>query len=108
MLLEEAELELDELLEALLKLLELEAELLNELTLGLLEIELLEDVVELLELVSTLLSLVLLDCSWEVLTLELVSSMFEEVLVSLEEKLDSLGVLVIQEDKSKAPNIDNE
>ena len=82
----------------------LEEELLDELTLGLLETELLEDVVELLELVSKLLSLVLLDCSLEVLSLELGSSMLVEVLVSLEEKLDSLGVVVTQEDRSKEPN----
>lgn len=63
---------------------------------------------ELLELVATLLSLVLLDCSLEVLSLELVSSTLVEVLASLEEKLDSLGVLVTQEDKSKVPNSDNE
>ena len=56
-----------------------------------------------------LLSLVLEDSSLEeLLSKELVSSILVEVLVSLEEKLDSLGVLVIQEDKSKVPNIDNE
>ena len=63
---------------------------------------------ELLELVVTLLSLMLLDCSLEVLSLELALSTFVEVLASLEEKLDSLGVLVTQEDKSKVPNNDNE
>ena len=98
------ELELDELDE----LDELLEELLDELTLELLEIELLDDAVELLELVTALLSFALLDCSLEVLSLELVSSILVEVLASLEEKLDSLGVLVTQEDKSKAPNIDNE
>ena len=63
---------------------------------------------ELLELVATLLSLMLLDCLLEVLSLELVSSALVEVLASLDEKLDSLGVLVTQEDKSKVPNNDNE
>ena len=63
---------------------------------------------ELLELVVTLLSLVLLVCSLDVLSIELVSSTLVEVLLSLEEKLDSLGVLVTQEDKSKVPNNDNE
>lgn len=63
---------------------------------------------ELLELVATLLSLMLLDCLLEVLSLELVSSTLVEVLASREEKLDSLGVLVTQEDKSKVPNNDNE
>ena len=96
--LEELELELDELLE----LLELEEALLDELTL-------LDDVVELLELASMLLSLVLLDCSLEVLLSEEVdSSILVEVLKSLDEKLVSLGVVVTQEDRSKEPNTVNE
>ena len=110
MLLEELALELDELLDELLELLELEeleldGTLLDELTLELIdELTLLDDVVELLELVSMLLSLKLEDCSLEVLSLELVSSIIEEVLASLEEKLVSLGVVVAQEDRSKEPN----
>lgn len=110
-LLEEVELELEELLEELLELeeIELEEALLDELTAELVdELTLLDVVVELFELVATLLSLMLLDCSLEVLSLELVSSTLIEVLLSLEEKLDSLGVLVTQEDKSKVPNNDNE
>ena len=109
-LLDEVELELEELLELLeTEELELDGTLLDELTLELVdELTLLDDVVELLELVVTLLSPVLLDCSLEVLSIELVSSTLVEVLLSLEEKLDSLGVLVTQEDKSKVPNSDNE
>ena len=82
-LLEELELELDELLELLeLEELELDGTLLDELTLELVEeLTLLDVVVELLELVVTLLSLVLDDSLLEVLSLEFGSSTLVEVLV---------------------------